>query len=135
MNYIPSPPNSPYLESYSSFDTNDSSSVMCGECNKSLGVDWFCSDCHKKCITCNRFLGLGEYCTRCWAFDPVNQQFFRKYAFYKFLSEAYNIMPATSSFTGLPSPSNSTESSSMTTNNDRGSAGPKLLTRPFSYNF
>lgn len=125
MNYIPSPPSSPYLTSYSMNHTENN--VICGACNKSLGVDWFCSDCHSKCTTCNRFLGQDEYCSRCWTFDSVNQQFFRKLNSYsKFLSYT-----TTSTFTGLPSPSNSTESSSTTTR----SSEPKLLTRPFIYKF
>ncbi|KAG2236465.1 hypothetical protein INT48_003256 [Thamnidium elegans] len=106
MNYFPSPPNSPHL---GTFSHQQQDHVMCGDCNKTLGLDWFCSDCHKKCNSCNRFLGQDEYCTRCWSFDSKNQQF----------SHCLN----TSDFSGLPTPSNST-----------GSTEPKLLTRPYTYN-
>ncbi|CAO3614801.1 unnamed protein product [Mucor hiemalis] len=128
MNYFPSPPNSPYLESFS-INQQQINHVICGACNKSLGADWYCSDCHQKCITCNRFLGQDEYCTRCWSFDPVSQQFSRKLnCFYQ----------STSSFAGLPSPSNSTGSNASNTSNSSGNSsnnagGPKLLTRPFTW--
>lgn len=138
MNYFPSPPNSPYLESFS-IHQQQVDHVICGACNKSLGADWYCSDCHQKCITCNRFLGQDEYCTRCWSFDPVSQQFSRK------LNSYYYYQP-TSSFVGLPSPSNSTGSNASNTsssnnniiNNSSGNSsniagGPKLLTRPFTW--
>ncbi|GAA5805742.1 hypothetical protein HPULCUR_011267 [Helicostylum pulchrum] len=121
MNYFPSPPNSPYL---GTFSHQQQEHVMCGDCNKTLGSDWFCSDCHKKCNSCNRFLGQDEYCTRCWSFDPKNQQFSRKlnkyYSSSSFIPDCLN---TTSEFSGLPTPSNST-----------GSTEPKLLTRSFTYN-
>ncbi|OBZ90419.1 hypothetical protein A0J61_01535 [Choanephora cucurbitarum] len=77
-----SPPSSPVL----------GHRAICGECDKPLASDWFCSNCHMKCSTCNRFLGKDEYCTRCWTFDPFSRQLFPKY------------LP----FSGLPSPTNST---------------------------
>lgn len=124
MNYFPSPPNSPYLESFSiTHQTSDH--VVCGACNKSLGSDWFCSDCHRKCNTCNRFLGQDEYCTRCWSFDPVKQQFSRKLNKF-YYQQFYQQQSHQQQFTGLPSPSNSTGS---TTSN----SGPKLLTKPFTW--
>jgi hypothetical protein len=126
MNYFPSPPNSPYLQSFlipNQQQQQQNDHVVCGACNKSLGADWFCSDCHRKCNSCNRFLGQNEYCTRCWFFDPVNQQFSRK------INKYYYYQPPVSHFTGLPSPSNSTGS----TISSNSSHGPKLLTRPFTW--
>lgn len=127
MNYFPSPPSSPYLGSFS-YNHQQQDTAMCGDCNKTLGSDWFCSDCHKKCNSCNRFLGQDEYCTRCWSFDPVNQRFSRKLNKYHSSFISYCPTQATSnnnSFSGLPSPSNSTGSTC---------SQPKLLTRPFTYN-
>lgn len=109
MNYLLSPPSSPYSDSDSSFENH----VTCGACNEILGADWFCSNCHVKCNSCNRFLSQNEYCSRCWSFDPINQQFLRKDFASSFMnyyqSSSYRsnnavILPA------LPSPSNSTGS-------------------------
>ncbi|SAM05789.1 hypothetical protein [Absidia glauca] len=69
MNFFPSPPSSP---TPSSFDK-----VMCGECEKPLSSDWFCSNCHKHCDICNRFLTL-EQCSRCWVYDEYQHSYVRK---------------------------------------------------------
>ncbi|SAM05327.1 hypothetical protein [Absidia glauca] len=69
MNFFPSPPSSP---TPSTFDK-----VMCGECDKPLASDWFCSDCHKRCEHCNRFL-TDEPCSRCWAYDAHQHSYVRK---------------------------------------------------------
>lgn len=112
MNCFPSPPSSPYL-SYNHQEEEDDN-VTCGACNKILGSDWFCSDCHRKCSSCNRFLSQDEYCSRCWSFDPVQQQYTRKSTF---INHIYQYRPTTTttiySFHGLPTPSNSTENSTL----------------------
>ncbi|ORZ14510.1 hypothetical protein BCR42DRAFT_417055 [Absidia repens] len=69
MDYFPSPPSSP---TPSTFDK-----VMCGECEKPLSSDWFCSDCHKRCDICNRFL-TNEQCSRCWVYDEYQHSYVRK---------------------------------------------------------
>jgi hypothetical protein len=116
MDCFPSPPSSPYLEAFP-FDQQNHH-VICGACNKPLGADWFCSDCHKKCTSCNRFLGQDEHCSRCYTFDPVSQQYLRKHQssfinYYRALYPRYHY----SHFSGLPSPSNSTGSETKGSHN------------------
>ncbi|ORX43709.1 hypothetical protein DM01DRAFT_1387067 [Hesseltinella vesiculosa] len=69
MNYFPSPPSSP--------TPSTEEKVMCGACDKPLGDDWYCSDCHRKCEYCNRFL-TNEPCSRCWMYDTYHQTYVRK---------------------------------------------------------
>ncbi|KAJ8654098.1 hypothetical protein O0I10_010309 [Lichtheimia ornata] len=77
MYFLPSPPASP-VEQYEDFDDfmmdddNNEANIVCGSCNKALGSDWFCSNCHKKCSTCSRLLtqSSDDYCTRCWVYIP-----------------------------------------------------------------
>ncbi|KAI8065838.1 hypothetical protein BC940DRAFT_334359 [Gongronella butleri] len=71
MNYFPSPPSSPTPSAA------DEDKVICGACDKRLGNDWFCSDCHQKCEFCNRFL-TGEPCSRCWTYDAYRETYVRK---------------------------------------------------------
>ncbi|KAI9004855.1 hypothetical protein CLU79DRAFT_841181 [Phycomyces nitens] len=73
MDFLPSPPSSPIQHS--------ATIAICGDCDKVLASDWFCSDCHSKCSTCNRFLGPGEHCSRCWAFDSRRNRHVRKPAY------------------------------------------------------
>ncbi|KAI9260174.1 hypothetical protein BY458DRAFT_516809 [Sporodiniella umbellata] len=118
MNALPSPPASPTIDSgisfYSDYGDDNDNVIMCGGCNKPLGTDWFCSDCHKKCISCNRILGENEYCSRCWTFDVIYQQFLPKEnkpsSLLSFLKA--NTQHTNQNFSGLPSPSNSTGSDS-----------------------
>ncbi|KAI8988538.1 hypothetical protein BDF20DRAFT_856279 [Mycotypha africana] len=82
--YLPSPPLSPFTElgsniSFESIISDTEEAILCGGCNRELGMDWFCTNCHKKCGSCNRFMGQeDEYCTRCWIYDPVRQQYYWK---------------------------------------------------------
>ncbi|KAI7906087.1 uncharacterized protein BX663DRAFT_558650 [Cokeromyces recurvatus] len=132
MNSIPTPPESPELD-YLPFDSSPFEGIMCGTCNKALGPDWFCSDCHRKCDNCNRFLCDDDgYCSRCWVFDPVQQRLIQKIekrysspflqAFYQqhyyrnILDFALAYRPTLPSL--MPSPSNSTGSESNNNNNN-----------------
>ncbi|KAG1057822.1 hypothetical protein G6F46_008933 [Rhizopus delemar] len=113
---LPSPPASPTVDSGISFysDYGDDNMIVCGGCNKPLGTDWFCSDCHKKCIGCNRILGENEYCSRCWTFDVVYQQFLPKASdtvksnLLTFIRDNKQYNHNNQTLTGLPTPSNST---------------------------
>lgn len=113
---LPSPPASPTVDSGISFysDYGDDNMIVCGGCNKPLGTDWFCSDCHKKCIGCNRILGENEYCSRCWTFDIVYQQFLPKASdtvksnLLTFIRDNKQYNHNNQTLTGLPTPSNST---------------------------
>ncbi|KAI9268225.1 hypothetical protein BDA99DRAFT_505252 [Phascolomyces articulosus] len=102
MNYFPSPPSSPspfeHLDDPDYVATDNEPSIVCGSCNKALGADWFCSNCHKKCSTCSRILALNtdDYCTRCWVYVPSQNTFVPRQKY-------------------LPSPTSSTTSSSSST--------------------
>ncbi|KAI9478370.1 MAG: hypothetical protein EXX96DRAFT_539473 [Benjaminiella poitrasii] len=130
MNSLPTPPESPELESLSLDNSSPLEAVICGTCNKTLGVGWFCSDCHRKCVDCNRFLCQDdEYCSRCWTFDPIQQQLIRKHdkrysssafirafiqqQYYRNIAEFSLVYPY---HTLIPSPSNSTGSESRSHN-------------------
>ncbi|KAI7868864.1 hypothetical protein BDF14DRAFT_1788534 [Spinellus fusiger] len=89
MNFLPSPPSSPLQHSVAT--------AVCGSCDKVLASDWFCSDCHMKCVTCNRFLSAGEHCSRCWFFDTLSNRHVRKPTYHRPTG-----MPSI-----LPSPTNS----------------------------
>ncbi|KAI8883205.1 hypothetical protein K501DRAFT_285498 [Backusella circina FSU 941] len=106
MDFFPSPPSSPLL------GPNDNK-AFCGACDKVLGSDWFCSDCHCKCNICNRFLGENEYCSRCWTFDPNQNQYLRKYYSSSLLSFYNNQIIQSNNrsqlLSILPSPSNSSD--------------------------
>lgn len=118
MSILPSPPASPTVDSgfsyFSDYGEDSDNVIVCGGCNKPLGTDWFCPDCHKKCISCNRILGENEYCSRCWTFDVIYQQFLPKNdacksSLLSYLRSTFNVQHNTP-FPGLPSPSNSTGS-------------------------
>lgn len=83
MDCFPSPPSSPspyaYLDDLDDLDDPDYTpsqnepAVVCGSCDKALGPDWFCSNCHMRCAICNRILVKDykdAYCTRCWVYVP-----------------------------------------------------------------
>ncbi|KAL1936771.1 hypothetical protein VTP01DRAFT_905 [Rhizomucor pusillus] len=80
MSYIPSPPATPEPPSppslYSYLDDPDwqlpegEPGVVCGECNKALDTDWFCSNCQVRCPVCNDGVLRGSVCSACWTYLP-----------------------------------------------------------------
>ncbi|ORY90532.1 hypothetical protein BCR43DRAFT_499449 [Syncephalastrum racemosum] len=142
MSYFPSPPSSPspyeHLDDPDFEISDDEDKVVCGTCNKVLGTDWFCSECHKKCPSCNRFLAVldDDYCTRCHLSVPSSPPSPVNYHSIQHNKSIHPTKPATgaaailTSTTTLPSPTSSTSSAAAASSFSSSSSSTPSTSHP-----